>query len=989
MVRQITYVCLALMLALAGGLFAQGVQTATVTGTVTGPDGAPLPGVTVTASSSAQMGERTAVTGANGEYIIRGLTPGEYTIRFNLEGMQQVDREATLQLGLTSRVDAALAMTAATETIVVTGETPSALETTTVGANITKEQVDTLPVVRTPTGIASLAGAVTDRTPVAGQLSINGGMAYDNSFLINGVNVQDPIFGQTNNLFIEDSILETQVLTSGISAEYGSFTGGVMNVITKSGGNEFSGSLRGDFTKSNWRDETPFERGFRCETCPPATPIKREGPVNEVYTATLGGPFIKDRLWFFGAVRDEEDSTVRTLALTAVQVPRVATNQRIEGKLTGNITANHTLQASYIDNPVEATHEFQLTPLTLDAIGRNSVRENRGMVVSYTGVLTNNLFGEARWSEKHFGFRGLGGTAQDIVDSPFRAFSTTIHQVPVAGEFNAPYFDASDPEDRDNEILSGALSYFLGTSNFGNHDLKAGVEQFDVIRVGGNGQSSTDYVFYSGYKHDGSAPILDGQGHFIPVFRPFDGSNSYSAIGRFISTRGATASTTTTALFINDRWDFNANWSFNLGLRHEIIDSEATGNIVSIDSTSTVPRLGASFDPLGNGRFKFDVTYSQYSGRYNPAITAANTPTGNPAFLYGLYVGPAGEGRNFAPGFDPANYYFFYADVPTANVRMEDGLTSPTQHEITLSGGMQLTRNGYVKATFIDRQLRDIIETFTTLDMGCSQVVIEGTDYGCFDNKTYRNTDDLERDYRAIELQGRYSILRNWSVEGNYTRQLRNHGNYEGEGGQAIGATSFGDYPELSVDRNYPTGRLSQFQQDKVRLWTTYNFDLARAGNLAAGLIYRYDSGRTFSYSATAAYSAIQIARDPGYSSPPYAGGGTQTIFFGERGRGEFDDTSLFDLSLSYGIPVFRRVEPWIKFDVRNVLNDDTLLTHNVGIIANTNNAAGMAACGGPCPVDADGLPTTFRNGAAFGRPASAASYVIPREYFISAGIRF
>ncbi len=242
----------------ATGVFAQGVQTATIAGTVNGPDGTPLPGVTVTATSKAQMGAKTAVTGSGGEYIIRGLTPGDYKVNFALEGMQNLDRQVSLPLGVTTKLDADLRVATASETIVVTGETPTALETTTVGANITKDTVDQLPIVRTPIGIASLAGAVTtDRQPVAGQMSINGGMAYDNSFLVNGVNVQDPIFGTTNNLFIEDSILETQVLTSGISAEYGAFTGGVLNVVTKSGGNEFSGSLRGDFTKPEWRDETP------------------------------------------------------------------------------------------------------------------------------------------------------------------------------------------------------------------------------------------------------------------------------------------------------------------------------------------------------------------------------------------------------------------------------------------------------------------------------------------------------------------------------------------------------------------------------------------------------------------------------------------------------------------------------------------------------------------------------------------------------------
>lgn len=982
MIRRTFMVCLALTIAIAGGVFAQGVQTANITGTVSGPDGTPLPGVTVTTTSPAQMGDRTAVTGANGEYIIRGLTPGNYTVSFALEGMQTVDRNVAAQLGQTARVDASMGLTAAAETIVVVGETPSALETTTVGANFTKEQVDDLPVVRTPTGVASLAGAVTDRTPVANQLSINGGMAYDNNIMVNGVNVQDPIFGSTNNLFIEDAILETQVLTSGISAEYGAFTGGVLNVITKSGGNDFSGSLRADLSKPEWRDETPWEQGYRGEGVARATATPRKGDMGEVWTGTLGGPVLRDRLWFFGAVRDEE-STTPYVAPISGPVARVGSNRRLEGKLTANITANHTLQASYIDNPVESTHEIQVSPLTVDAIGLNSVRENDGKVLSYNGVLTNNLFAEARWSEKHFGFRGLGNTKTDIRDSVFYTFSTSYFGVPNAGTWNAPYFDATDPEDRDNESLFGALSYFLGTNTFGNHDLKGGIERFTVTRRGGNSQSSTGYVFYSGYKTAGGVPVLGSDGRLIPVF------TDRTLLTRWVPTRGAQSDVTTTSYFVNDRWDLSERFSFNLGVRHEIVTSESSAGIISVDSSSTVPRLAVSFDPMANGRFRFDATYSQYSGRYNPAITAENTPTGNPSSFDAYYIGPAGEGRDFAPGFDPANYVYYGGNVPDANVFIQDGLTSPTQNEFTLSGGVQLPRSGYAKLTFIDRKLTDIIDDFISEELGCSNVSFEDFS-ACLDNREYRNTDGPAREYQALELQGRYGLTQNWSIEGNYTRQLRNDGNYEGEGGQSIGATVFGNYPEIyAEERSNPEGRLSQYQRDKVRLWTSYRLGMGRLGNLSSGLIYRYDSPRVFSYTAPVAWTAAQKAAGAAYSTPPTAGAGTHTIFFGDRGIGEFKATSLFDLSLTYAIPVFRRVEPWVKVDVRNVLNDDTQETWNTAVTANTTNAPSTTACGGPCPVDSNGLPTTYRRNVTFGRPTGVGSYVTPREYLVFAGIRF
>src|SRR5690606_34972115 len=107
-----------------------------------------------------------------------------------------------------------------------------------------QEEVEALATSRTLSGIAALAPGVTDNAPNAssGQVVISGAFAFDNMFMVNGVDVNDNVFGNPQSLFIEDAIAETQVLTSGITAEYGRFSGGVINAVTKSGGNVFSGS---------------------------------------------------------------------------------------------------------------------------------------------------------------------------------------------------------------------------------------------------------------------------------------------------------------------------------------------------------------------------------------------------------------------------------------------------------------------------------------------------------------------------------------------------------------------------------------------------------------------------------------------------------------------------------------------------------------------------------------------------------------------------
>jgi hypothetical protein len=968
-----------LLLLTTGAVFAQGVQTATLEGTVTGPDGNPLPGVTITVKSPAMMGERIAVTTTTGDYVLRGLPPGDYTITLGLEGMQTVTKKMSLALGVPTRLDAKLRLSGVAEAITVTASAPTVLENTTVGANIKKETVEQLPILRTPTDVASLSPGVTgDRggrptTPVGGQLSINGGMAYDNNFMINGVNFQDNIFGNTNNLFVEDAIQETQVLTSGISAEYGHFTGGVLNVITKSGGNQFTGSIRDNLNKGNWLKLTPYEQGFRGNGVTPAAPVPHTAKLSHIYEATLGGPVMRDRLWFFLAGRREKSSTPQSLTLTAIPWTLNQTNERPEGKLTAQIASGHTLQVDYINNPVKRNLESQVAPMTLSALGTNSVRENNGYSGFYSGVLASSLFSEARYSKKHFGFRGLGGKSTNILDSPFRS-STRVTGVTTAGTFNAPYFDATDPEDRNNRQYFAALSYFLSKPTWGSHDIKGGYERFIDTRTGGNSQTATSYVFYGGYKTSGGLPVMDANGDLVPLFNPQSGGASQATrIGWWVATRGAKLDSTTDSLFINDRWNLNSYLNFNIGGRYEKTKSKATGDIVPIDTSNFVPRLGASYDPMANGKYKVDVTYAQYVGRYNPALAGANTPVGKPSLLYGYYTGPKGEGKDFAPGFNPANYKFYYASVPIANIFVGKDMHAPIVNEWTVSGGTALPKSGWAKATFTNRKYTNFIEDFITIDQGCTNIVFQGVNAGCADNIVYRNSNGPKRTYQAIDLQSHYDLTRAWGVEGNWTHQLKNNGNYEGESGQSIPTSPFGNRPEMQDPRELPTGRLAQFEADRMRLWTTYAFNLGRFGSLSSGLLYRYDSGLTFSYTATVARSAQSKALNPGY----HGASSTVGLFFGDRGIGTFPSTSLFDGSLQWNIPI-SRVTPWVKVDVRNLFNKSTLIAYNTSIVADPNS-----------PTDALGYATGFTKAASFGRPRSSLDYVLPRQYLIYAGVRF
>jgi outer membrane receptor for ferrienterochelin and colicin len=197
--------------------------------------------------------------------------------------------------------------------------------------NYTYAEIDGLASLRTLTGITRLAPGVSDavQTPGPtvgqGQVAINGSFGYDNVFMVNGVDASDNIFGWPQNLFIEEAIAETQVLTSGVSAEYGRFGGGVVNAITRSGGNTFSGSYRVNLANDAWSTETPFER---------ARGVTRVSRVNAVHESTFGGPVVRDRLWFFLAGRHAAVETSATLPVTGAQYQTKDGNQRGNGPKT-------------------------------------------------------------------------------------------------------------------------------------------------------------------------------------------------------------------------------------------------------------------------------------------------------------------------------------------------------------------------------------------------------------------------------------------------------------------------------------------------------------------------------------------------------------------------------------------------------------------------------------------------------------------------------
>ena len=327
-------------------LLASSVAAQTTTGTIAGrivdSQGLALPGVTVTVAGPNLQGTLSVVSTGNGDYIIPRVPPGAYTVTFELGGFERQQKAVVVALSQALTLNAALGPAALTENVTVRpGSGEILTHTPEVATNFTQELMSMLPTTRDINAAILKAPAVHPSGP-NGSYSIAGAMSFESLYLVNGVNVNENLRGQANTLYIEDAVQEMMVATDGISAEYGRFSGGVVNVITKSGGNRFSGSFRDSLYNDDWRakvtgnDERPF-----------TTDSKVDRVISQ-YEYVLGGPILRDRLWFFNAGRFRNAPVGRnTVAPLSIPYTFEDRSQRYEGKLTYSLNPSHRVDGTY------------------------------------------------------------------------------------------------------------------------------------------------------------------------------------------------------------------------------------------------------------------------------------------------------------------------------------------------------------------------------------------------------------------------------------------------------------------------------------------------------------------------------------------------------------------------------------------------------------------------------------------------------------------
>jgi hypothetical protein len=961
--------------------------TGTISGHVTDQSGAVMPGVTITAASPVLQGVRTTVTTENGDYLIPLLPPGDYTVTFEISGFQTTRETIGLAGTQTVTLNETMTVSQLAEEVTVVGGAETFTQTMQVGAKLRQDLIATLPSNRSLDAAILLFPGVHPTGP-SGNYSISGAVSYEGLYTVNGVAVTENLRGQPIHLYIEDALQETTITASGVSAEFGRFGGGMVGAVTKSGGNQFSGSYRQSFNNDNWRSKTPFANDVKTNSTIPT------------YEYTIGGPVMTDRLWFFNAGRFQTQETgFTTAAPTSVPYVRTTDEKRYEGKLTFSPSAGHRVAGSYLRADQLFENLTQFNVLDLASLGTQEQHSNLTSI-HYTGVLKPNLFAEVQYAQRTASLIGAGSRETDII------FGTLVIDQQRNQRYWSPTFcGGCGAEHRDNNEVIFKGTYFLSSRNHGSHDIVAGYDRYHDHRQANNFQSG------SGFRILGTSSIVRGTDVF-PVFQ-----TGLTAIWQTpILQESEGTDLRTHSLFLNDEWRYNGRVTLNLGIRWDKNKGEdAAGRPVS-NSSKFSPRFGIVVDPKGDGRWTATASVARYVSSLNSSISEVSS-AGNPAVYQWNYLGPSINPDPTSPtlvGTEAALRQVFdwlnanggtnrprdLTSLPGVNTQINGALDSPNANEFAFGVSRQLFGRGSLRADFVYRKFDDFYGQRTDLTTG----QVTNAAGQVFDLTLIENTNLVERQYKAFMIQGTQRIGTRIDLGGNYTI-ARAWGNFDGET-PAAGpvSTRLPSYPEYYLGSWFsPEGDLSIDQRHRIRLWGTYEVPMRHlAGSLNVALLHQYGSG--VPYGAIGGVSTVPFVTNPGYVSPSgNRPGGLWDYYFAPRDAFRTEGSNRTDLAFNYAykIPSRHDLELFVHAEVLNLFNVFDLCGCGDTVFRNGGNSnltkinQGVVSPGSGGMQVFNAMTTTpvrgvnWNYGANFGTAVDRFAYTTPRTFRFNLGVRF
>lgn len=880
-------------------------QTATggLRGFVKDGTGAVLVGVTVEASSASRIGgPAVSISDAQGLYAFENLPPGDYAVVYSLQGFTTVRREGVrVEVGRTIQVDAQLNVGAVEQSITVTGDAPvvDALHAG-VTTNFNKEWLQSVPTARQSYfDVVTYAPSVKiNQVPNDSRFVIFGSSSDQNSFQYEGVEISAVSNGGVWDFPSPDMMQEVEVKSVGVSAEYANFQGGVINIVLKSGSNQYRGLESAYFTPSSWvGNNTPNE------------PFPFHIDYSRQATAELGGPIKKDRVWFYGALpwSMQQSSNVGVDPAFAHGghnlKPFLKSNFRFSEHDLGDLTFNDNIFCCSATASRTAPVETQ----TIEH-GHNPVLAGHWTHTYGTATL--------------FELKGGGIYIRDNF-TPFTDDFVTPGRLDSGTGFSLVNAQTGSRQVHNRTTLDASLAHSGASFIKGTHDTKGGLQYVYATQV-------TNTLTFSNVSYSDLNGAKDQATFKDPA-----------VTGGRIRQAG---------LYLQDNWTLNDRFTFNLGVRYD----HTLGDIPAMNSQTTLlginttyssapsnvtypgipdlisfntvsPRLGMTVRLDESGRTVFKTNYGRLYGKLatsmfnskSPGNTPSDTERYNPATgKYDIPVSIVNNQINFA--IDP-NLRNQYTDQYYVGIERQ------------LMASMGLDASFVVKKEGDFIRLNDVGGTYAPLLINN---VFRGAAYPitAFNRVSPSaaslfevvNRTDFAQDFKAFFVQLNKRFSNQWQGQLSYTWQNAQAyatgtvtGSTQQDFSSLSSTTGFGRTPNDLINAYGPTPTNST---NSWKVSSTYRAPF----DIVIGARYSYESGRPYGRLITARLNQ-----------------GNTTILAEPRGAYYMDAVNDLQIRLDKDFKLANQQSFRLSLDMFNLFNAGTVLT-----VLNNSSQTGDAGFG-------------------------------------------
>jgi outer membrane receptor protein involved in Fe transport len=949
----------ALSMCVASVAFAQSNASGTIFGTG-------QPGATVVIENTETGFAREISVDSNGRYRVPQLPVGNYRVTLRSDGQNVASQEnVSVRLGAGSEVSFASGRSADAQNldaVIVTASSASPIDVSTTDTRVvfTAEQLQKISVANNIEALALLTPGVVQGDSRYGNVqSFGGSAASENAFYINGYAVTNPLTNLGSTTLPFNGISQYQAFIGGYGAEFGRATGGVVNIITQRGTNEWKGGVMATWSPKG-------QRSTQRDILYPDNGTANDGLLyqklsdrtvdEKMYGAYVGGPIIKDRLFVYAA-GEFTDRSVDTVNVRGTAADTTAQDISVEiprwlVKVDWNITDNHLLELTGVSDVTKDSRDYFRFPYTgADALQKGNTKnggyyyEDGGelYIAKYTGYLTDNLTVSALYGEQE----------QVHIATPWGYNPALVHVsdsrpgVPVTGQQPYSQLDVADAYDK----TSGGR--FDLDWRVGSHSLRLGYDRQDSESRAGEATSGPGYrwVYNTVGANPGITTIPGSGGAAVP-----GGNGDY--VQRYVYANGGTFEVKQYAYYLEDRWQVNDRWLVTLGLRNENFENYNADGIIYVEQKDQwAPRLGVAWDVNGDSSLKLFAN----AGRYHLAMPNNVARRAAAGSLYTIeYFGftginpTTGEPTGLTPlGNGPYSSNQEYGSAPNPLTVAAKDLKSHFQDEFVLGFEKTLGDSHNFGARYVYRDLKsaidDVCDFRPARDWGLangysledSEALGDSLNHCRLFNPGESNTFTLEdasgnlvevpisaaamgfpklkRIYQGVDVFLERPFDGTWYYRVDYTWS-KNYGNAEGQlksdvGQMDVSMTMDWDHPELME------GAYGNLPNDRRHYIKAYGF-LQYNPEWRFSATFTANSGRP--KNCTGIYNGDSLAvndefRDAvEYSGPYYYFCDGQPSTRGSAGRLPW--SAKLDVGVAY-LPAFAKEKLQFAVDVFNVTN--------------------------------------------------------------------